>query len=232
VVDHFYQRIDGWFDFQDFYQAAVQDAAPGAVFVEVGAWLGRSTAFMAVEIERSGTPIQFFVVDTWEGSPSEPYHLAHVSKLGGSAFSAFYGNMAAGGVLERLIPLRMPSAQAARLFADGSLDFVFIDACHDFRAVRDDINVWRRKVKVGGRLGGHDLDWPGLQQAVQDCLPWTQVVRVGNSWLWRRQDGGSGTWAPRGRDVPNGTTPSYFTVATSRSNSPADLVLRHVLILG
>ena len=36
-----YLKIDGWFDFQDIYDAAVAEARTEGVFVEVGCWKGR-----------------------------------------------------------------------------------------------------------------------------------------------------------------------------------------------
>jgi hypothetical protein len=51
---------------------------------------------------------------------------------------------------------RMMSEEAVLKFADGQLDFVYIDAQHQYEAVRDDILRWAPKVKVGGYLAGHD----------------------------------------------------------------------------
>lgn len=50
----------------------------------------------------------------------------------------------------------LPSVKAAKRFEDESLDFVFIDADHSDRAVREDIAAWLPKVKIGGLLCGHD----------------------------------------------------------------------------
>lgn len=52
------------------------------------------------------------------------------------------------------------SVEASKDFKDGSLDFVYIDADHSYEAVKQDIDVWLPKVKVGGVLGGHDF-YPG-----------------------------------------------------------------------
>ena len=41
-------------------------------------------------------------------------------------------------------------------FADGSLDFVYIDGAHDFKNVACDICEWSKKVRVGGIVFGHD----------------------------------------------------------------------------
>jgi len=41
-INHFYQNIQGWFDFHDFYTITVSEAKSGSHFVEVGAWKGRA----------------------------------------------------------------------------------------------------------------------------------------------------------------------------------------------
>jgi len=71
---HFYENIQGWFNFASAYKEAVQKADPGAVFVEVGSWKGRSAAFMAVEIANSGKNIALHCVDHWNGSDEEAHH--------------------------------------------------------------------------------------------------------------------------------------------------------------
>lgn len=53
--------------------------------------------------------------------------------------------------------IRLPSLAGAKLFADGSLDWVFLDGDHDYPAVLDDIKAWLPKVKTGGVLAGHDF---------------------------------------------------------------------------
>lgn len=41
-------------------------------------------------------------------------------------------------------------------FNDNSLDFVYIDANHDFLHVAEDIHYWSKKVRPGGIVAGHD----------------------------------------------------------------------------
>ena len=52
-----------------------------------------------------------------------------------------------------------PSTVGACRFEDKSLDFVYIDANHSYSYVKEDILAWLPKVKKGGIIGGHDLDW-------------------------------------------------------------------------
>lgn len=48
------------------------------------------------------------------------------------------------------------SETVATIFEDGSLDFVYLDARHDYRSVTADLEAWWPKIKAGGILSGHD----------------------------------------------------------------------------
>jgi predicted O-methyltransferase YrrM len=66
--------------------------------------------------------------------------------------------------------LRMSSDDALGLVDDESLDFVFIDACHQYDAVKKDIQNWQKKVRRGGVISGHDYAtaWTGVTKAVNE----------------------------------------------------------------
>lgn len=51
---------------------------------------------------------------------------------------------------------RLTSLEAAPRIPRHSLDFVYIDARHDYAAVMEDLNVWFDKVRPGGIVAGHD----------------------------------------------------------------------------
>lgn len=53
--------------------------------------------------------------------------------------------------------IRKYSMDAVKDFADGSLDFVYIDGAHDFKNVAMDMCEWSKKVKIGGVVYGHDF---------------------------------------------------------------------------
>ena len=52
--------------------------------------------------------------------------------------------------------IRSTSAQAAPLFPEGYFDLVFIDGCHFYKEVLDDIKNYLPLVRKGGILSGHD----------------------------------------------------------------------------
>jgi len=143
-------EIPGWFNFQRVYDRMVAHAPAGAAFVEVGAWLGKSTAYLATRIRESGKNIALHVVDTWRGSPGESAHRSELERHGGDLFPAFRENMLRAGVLDLIRPIQKTSVEAARDFADSSLDFVFLDAAHDSISVSADIRAWWPKVKADG----------------------------------------------------------------------------------
>lgn len=57
---------------------------------------------------------------------------------------------------ERSRMIKETSNRASRMFGDGQLDFVYIDANHRYPHVMEDLSSWYPKVKAGGVLAGHD----------------------------------------------------------------------------
>lgn len=186
-MQHFYQNIQGWFGFQPIYEYIVPLLKDGNHIVEVGAWKGKSTSFMAVEIVNRNLQVQFDVVDTWQGSVEHLQGQPHEDwyAVNGKLYEHFLNNMEP--VKGHFNPVRMTSLEAASTYPDESLDFVLIDASHDYENVRADILAWMPKVKKGGVLAGDDyhLNWPGVIQAVNETVPLFWVFN-GCCWMYRK----------------------------------------------
>ena len=150
-MEHFYSSVEGWFNYPNFYKRMTDKMVDGSHYVEIGSWMGSSVAFVAVEIINSGKKVKFDCVDTWKGS-SEHQHVEEVKT--DTLYEKFLSNIEP--VRHVVNPIRMDSVLAAGLYQDNSLDFVFIDACHDYEAVKKDIEAWYPKVKGGGIISGHD----------------------------------------------------------------------------
>jgi len=74
----------------------------------------------------------------------------------------------------QLVWLTVTSFEASHLIEDDSLDFVYIDANHEYEFVKSDIKLWWPKVKKGGTMCGHDYGHPsvpGVKKAVDEAFP-------------------------------------------------------------
>ena len=81
-----------------------------------------------------------------------------------------------------------PSVDASKNFDDFSLDLVFIDACHKYQCVYDDITHWLPKIKNNGILCGHDFceHFSGVKKAVIKLLPKYFVFPNSNIWGYKK----------------------------------------------
>ena len=52
---------------------------------------------------------------------------------------------------------RRTSVDAAQEFENGSLDFVYVDANHEYEHIVQDLKTWLPKIRQGGILSGHDF---------------------------------------------------------------------------
>lgn len=93
-----------------------------------------------------------YMVDTW--SPMEDYHDDSMSEDLFTNLNKTIENTKE--YQDRGLIIRMTSEQASNLFADNSLDFVYIDGNHKYEYVLQDLNLWYPKVKKGGYLIGDD----------------------------------------------------------------------------
>ena len=82
---------------------------------------------------------------------------------------------------ERLRPIEAKSDVAADSFQDGSLDLVFIDANHSYEYVKNDIIKYTPKLKSTGLLTGHDIDYPGVNKAVNEMI---KEYEVAPNFVW------------------------------------------------
>jgi hypothetical protein len=180
-MEHFNQKIHGWCNFQSLYQEMVQKANDNSHFVEIGSWKGKSASYMCVEIINSKKKIKFDCVDTWKGSEEHQKGGDFEDKdiINGTLFETFTNNMKpVEGVYN---PIRLPSLEAAKLYEDESLDFVFIDASHDYENVKADVLAWLPKIKSGKFLAGDDYKGNEVAQAVHEILG-NKVTTKGSDW--------------------------------------------------
>lgn len=170
-----YRDIFGWFT--EGTADALRSLIKGydiSTVVEVGSFLGRSTAFFAENVS------QVTAIDPFVAWP-EGMNNGDARAAGDDFFRQFINNMKECGVAAKVIPVRLTSMEAYSEDLPRWFDLAYIDAAHDYESVRDDIALWRtRATKI---ICGDDYDenWPGVKQAVDEAFG-DKVQLVGNFW--------------------------------------------------
>lgn len=157
-----FNNVQGYFTWPRLYTNMTEVYQNNSVFVEVGVYKGRSLYYLLNVIRKSGKEIKVFGVDHYKGQ-SEGAYQQTVENL--SEFNGQY----------KII--NMDSVSASKLFEDNSVDFVFIDAGHEYEDVKTDILLWLPKLKKKGIMAGHDYNgfdreggYPGVRKAVDEIF--------------------------------------------------------------
>lgn len=144
------------------------------VIAEVGVWQGIMSRWLLTCMPYATVHL----IDPWsQGVPGTPWYdkgdrFAKNSQLQHNVHFELVRRLCEQ-YKPRAIQHRLPSVEAAKLFTDGSLDVVFIDAAHVYEEVKRDIFSWVKKVRPGGYLSGHDYKPDGkyfdLPKAVREA---------------------------------------------------------------
>lgn len=171
-MEHNYKEIEGWFNMENQYLELLENTPEGGIFVELGAYKGKSTSFIVTEMINRNRDIQFYTVDTFQGDSGstdskeiEAYKQVDTSKM----LDEFTKNTK--HLPEKLNVLINNSDLCAKMFEDNSVDTIFIDAGHSYEAVIKDIAAWLPKMKDGSIMAGHDYNsWAGVKEAVDGAF--------------------------------------------------------------
>jgi hypothetical protein len=186
-----WDEIPGWFRWRSAQEEAARWFPQGSCFVEVGTYLGRSLCSLGEVVEQSGKTFTVIGVDTClgsgpEGEQQKDYHGAAVAAGGGTFAGALHKNVLDCGYGDAITLLITDSVTASRLIGDATVDWVHLDARHDYASLKTDIQAWLPKVKPGGWLSGDDYDeikWPEVVKAVGELLPGARPWST-QQWRW------------------------------------------------
>lgn len=155
------REIDGWMaDVELDWLCNTSKTVPaGELVVEVGAWMGRSSA--AIYSGAAGTK-RVVSVDTWQGSPDEMEH--EVAKTE-DVLAIYRNNMARLGIQVSELPswghedngnyyLVGDSLSVVDAVPDASIAWLFYDGYHGLTG--ENLDKWLPKMQPDGLLTGHD----------------------------------------------------------------------------
>ena len=177
-LEHFYQNIQNWFDYQKLFRDIVQNSSDNQHFVELGVWKGGSTAFMGVEIYNSNKQIIYDAIDCFE--PSSEF---------GDYYEEAIINLKPLTDLNIVNIIKGRSEEVVNNYDDNSIDFCFIDGSHLYEDVIVDIRNWLPKVKINGIFAGHDYDkdgHPGVYRAVGELLGHENIKQLNSCYIYKK----------------------------------------------
>ena len=125
---------------------------------EVGVLAGRLSEFLLRRLPQ----LNLLMVDRWAASEQASAYYQSGDKAAlktdeQMAIEKRHAIERTGFAAERRTIIHAESARAAEAVADGTLDFVFIDAEHTAAGCYRDIAAWAPKIRRGGLLSGHDI---------------------------------------------------------------------------
>lgn len=163
---------------------------PNFVAAEIGVFAGEGSAVLARHVAK------LICVDPWdnrytneilEGCENEGLvqAISDASVDIEAAEQEFDRVMAQSG---NIVKVKATDDAVIGLIGDGVLDAIYIDAAHTYEAVRIQIESWRRTVRPGGVIAGHDYspDWPGVVAAVNEAFGEPHEVFSDTSWVVRQ----------------------------------------------
>jgi hypothetical protein len=132
------------------------------IVVELGAWLGMSTRYIA-DRSPSATVIS---IDHWRGSPEHRTRAEFRSMLP-TLYQTFLAQC--WPYRDRIIPLQMSTLEGLRTVARFGVepDVIYVDAEHSYEAVTSELEL-ASELFPRATLVGDDFDWRGVRDAVQN----------------------------------------------------------------
>lgn len=164
---------------------AASKAQDDMIFIELGSYLGSTVCRLASQIKERNINCKIYAIDNWVcGNISresiEWSNLVNHSQV----YPTFLHNVHECGLDGRVTPIVSDTTEAAKMFEDKSIDYIFFDANHGYDGLKLELEAWMPKLKDNALAAVHD--WPdhAIQKAVRDLELWYEPTGEGNSaWL-------------------------------------------------
>lgn len=142
--------------------------------VELGCWMGRTTAILLQAARVWGADVT--TVDAFTPMPN-----------GRTAATPerWAANLRKVGLTPPAL-LAMTTDEAATVYpADREIALLFIDAAHGRDEVARDLANWTPRVKVGGVVALHDMFYPSITGVASAVAAWWEAERDGTEPRWQ-----------------------------------------------
>jgi len=166
IITH---HVEGWLAPDEcalLYMAAKSCTGSGAI-VEIGAWKGKSTIFLA-KGSKAGDKVKVYSIDPHTGASE---HKAVDSNIW--TYPEFKTNIHALNVDDIITPIVKTSVDAEKEW-DMPIELLFIDGAHEYDLVKQDFELWYPHVIKNGMVLMHDtnpsISLPGPVRVCKEYL--------------------------------------------------------------
>lgn len=154
---------------------------PDSKMIEIGCLRGHSTMIF----NSTGKFKKIFCIDPWSpGYDPKDVNSDIDFKEVENSFDYNIKNF------NNIIKIKNTSKEAFDNWIYNKVDLVYIDGCHTYEAVKEDISLWINKINSGGIIAGHDYgfhenwtEFPGVKQAVDEILGEPDLILEDTSWV-------------------------------------------------
>lgn len=128
---------------------------------EIGVYKGRMTFMWSSILKERKVKYNYYAIDHFLGSNEHEKNLDYYQITCDNLSSIIKKNLKI---------IKKDSSIASFDYPDDFFDIVYIDASHDYEAVKNDIEHWIKKVKKGGYICGDDYisGWSDVIRAVNE----------------------------------------------------------------
>lgn len=165
----------------DLFTQIARECKDEDIIVEVGAFLGHATCFMAEELQAAGKRPKFYAFDSWDQQLERVYGSMRTDLMpwsqsiedwkrtvGGPTplYDTFLANLNGCPAKDRVYDFaQFPASTVAEEFPQESVSFVFLNYSRYPAEIKRQIDSWWPRLKSGGLLAA----WTGteLQQTVK-----------------------------------------------------------------
>lgn len=161
-----------------------------AIIVEIGSYVG------AIANQFIGDNRKVFSIDPWQSEgvydtndEFGQYALiddANKNRGGINNIYKTWMSNAGKDLFVNIFPIKGFSYDIAEFF-HLPIDLLYIDGCHKYESVINDIKIWSPKVKSGGIIMGDDYGghFTGVAKAVHESFDTVKVL-MGNQWIYKK----------------------------------------------
>lgn len=155
------------------------------IVVELGSWLGKSSAALAMSCSGLVYCIDIWHNETYSRVSFDDGDGFETSQDNCLAYRIFLANMTHLDLMHKIVPMIASSHDTDKYFKPKSVSMLYLDADHAEHMVLKDLQLWIPKCRDDAIICGDDYNMPTVQRPVD-------AMAMMNGWRVETFDSGKG----------------------------------------